>query len=153
MNKYSIGLVILMLYLVATTLALLIVEHSIKNVGYIETIGLKAYYDENCTQLATILDWGILTVNSTVTKTIYLKNIGNKPANVSWYIDNWNFTDYNGNVVFANASEYFTIEVDTVSILDTHEIAPCNITLIVYDVDYVPFYNFSFHLHLIGEYT
>ena len=123
------------------------------NRGKIYTVNLTAYSDSNCTNIIEAIDWGNFTVNCSKTITIYLKNTGGLPVNITWYTGNWTFYSYNGSeVTVDNVTDYILVELVTAEYLDVNEVSPCTITLTVKDVDYIPFYRFEFTIYIVGTY-
>lgn len=52
---------------------------------------IQLYSDFACTTVITTFDFGEFTEGQTQNKTVYVKNIGNVPANISWSVStaNW----------------------------------------------------------------
>ena len=63
--------------------------YHIHNSGYIHTIGLEVYKDQECTQPCTSIDWGTLRPGGTATYVVYAKLLGNTPATLSMTYGNW----------------------------------------------------------------
>jgi hypothetical protein len=62
---------------------------TIGNVGSITTIGVTLYWDLECTNEISSIDWGITDAGSSVNNTVYIKNIGNKAATLSMNTSDW----------------------------------------------------------------
>lgn len=54
------------------------------------TNGVIAYSDSSCGQTLTSIQWGAIPANSSVARTIYLKNPQSSPLNLSLSTSNWN---------------------------------------------------------------
>ncbi len=95
---------------VATSLLLgiFVAPHTIPNSGAVTAVGVDVYWDSNCTNAVTSIDWGTIEPGGTRNYTIYIKtsdplpvtlsiDYGNwNPANASSYIiPSWNCTNYN----------------------------------------------------------
>jgi len=62
---------------------------TIGNVGSITTIGVTLYWDSECTNEVSSIDWGVADAGSSVNKTVHIKNIGNKAATLSINTVDW----------------------------------------------------------------
>ena len=61
--------------------------------GTVKAINVEVYWDSECTQVVSDVDWGFCEPNSTVEKTVYVKNNGNAPMNLSMTYSDWNPTE------------------------------------------------------------
>lgn len=61
----------------------------IRGHGRIKTIGVSAYADPDCTKLVSEIDWGTLPAGGLSQTTLYLKNTGNYPVNLTLSTENW----------------------------------------------------------------
>jgi hypothetical protein len=61
---------------------------------------VNAYWDAGCTQVVTSIEWGNVYPDMTSNKTVYLKNWGANPVNVSMTTSNW---------IPSNAETYLTV--------------------------------------------
>ena len=64
-------------------------SQSINSGGAITSINVEIYNNNECTEPCTNIDWGIITPGDSTTKTIYIKNTGNKPINLFMTAENW----------------------------------------------------------------
>lgn len=85
----SVILVIIMNILVIAYASTTFHSTSIKSVGAIESLGVDVYWDENCSQPVTVIDWGTIYPGSTKNVTIYVVNEGNVPVTISLRTENW----------------------------------------------------------------
>jgi hypothetical protein len=85
-----------------TVLASGFTESSVRIVGRgaVKAVGVGVFWDVNCTNVVTEIDWGLVEPGSHVNATIYLKNEGNAPITLSLDTENWNPS---------NASDYITL--------------------------------------------
>jgi len=65
-------------------------QYIMASYGLVKTIGLEAYWDKNCTNLVSSINWGMVAPNSSETMLIYLKNEGTTPVTFSLNVTNWN---------------------------------------------------------------
>jgi hypothetical protein len=91
-----IGIVALMYFAQAVVNSL-----TIHNTGQVSMV--KAFWDSGATQEITAIDWGNLLPDSTQNKTIWLKNFGAAPVNVTLGVSNW---------VPSQAANYFVVSWD-----------------------------------------
>jgi hypothetical protein len=52
-------------------------NQTISNAGSVKTIGVGVYWDQNCANAVTSINWGIIEPGSNVNKTVYIRNEGN----------------------------------------------------------------------------
>ena len=62
----------------------------IASTGTVKTVNVGVYWNQNCTETVTTIDWGMLEPGESKNITIYLKNEGNTPINLSLNTSNWN---------------------------------------------------------------
>jgi hypothetical protein len=85
-----IALAIITICLTATTFATLTSYKVIPYSGTITTINLGVYTDSGCTQNLTALSAVSVSPGSTTTQTVWIKNTGNVPENLTMTVSNWN---------------------------------------------------------------
>ena len=71
--------------------------------GVITSADLEAYWDSECTNAVSSINWGTIYPGGSKNVTIYLKNTGNVPLNLSLSTDNWSPS---------NAGTYLTLTWD-----------------------------------------
>ena len=83
--------VVVVLISVVTVASLNVVQYNITSRGmiHIVTLGVEAFWDENCTNPVTDVDWGILEPSDAGTVSFYLKNTGNTPVILSMTTQDW----------------------------------------------------------------
>ena len=59
---------------------------------------LGIYSNSACTQKITSIDWGTISQGSSISKTVYVKNLGTTPLTLSISNTNWNPTTVNGSI-------------------------------------------------------
>ena len=62
----------------------------IASTGTVKAVNVGVYWNLNCTETVTTIDWGMLEPGESKNVTIYLKNEGNTPINLSLDTSNWN---------------------------------------------------------------
>lgn len=75
---------------VSVPYALLTTQRTIKGTGTIKGVGIGVYWDLQCTNATSSLDWGLLEPGSQKSFTLYLKNQGNSVLVLSMASENWN---------------------------------------------------------------
>jgi len=82
--------------LILTTLLTLLLSQTIlphgiiKNASAITTNNLGVYWDQNCTKLATSINWGVLSPGDNKSITLYIRNEDNANLKLTITIINWN---------------------------------------------------------------
>jgi len=93
----------------------------VSNFATVKTVGVEVYWNPNATQLVANIDWGIVEPNSTVEKTVYMKNLGNVPVTLNLTTKNWNP---------ANASNFILLSWNyTGFLVDPDLVVPVVLTL------------------------
>ncbi len=68
---------------------LLTVSKTLSSTGTVKAINVEVYWDSSCTQVVNSIDWGIPGPGDSVSQTVYVKNDGNAPMNVSLSASGW----------------------------------------------------------------
>ena len=76
--------------LTVTAASVISVNEALPTRGSISAINVGIYSDSGCSQKLTSIDWGDIAPGGTVTKTIYVKNTGNKQLMLQMTKTNWN---------------------------------------------------------------
>jgi len=58
--------------------------------GTVKAVGVGVFWDSNCTNPVSFIDWGMVEPGSMNNVTVYVRNEGNVAANISLATDNWN---------------------------------------------------------------
>ena len=86
--------------LTVTAASVISVNEALPSSGSIVySINVEIFSDSACSRRLTSIDWGELSPGGTATKTIYIKNTGNKPLVLQGKADNWNPTEAKGPIV------------------------------------------------------
>ena len=68
---------------------LLTVSKTLSSTGTVKAINVEVYWDLACTQVVSSIDWGTPEPGDSVSQTVYVKNEGNVPMNVSLSASGW----------------------------------------------------------------
>jgi len=68
---------------------LLTIQRRIPGKGQIVTTNLQIYWDAECTQIGSEIDWGQLRPGDIATKSAFAKNTGDVSINLSLSTENW----------------------------------------------------------------
>jgi hypothetical protein len=68
--------------------------------GTVKAVGVGVFWDSNCTNPVSFIDWGMVEPGSMNNVTVYVRNEGNVAAGLSLATENWNPS---------NASDYLTL--------------------------------------------
>jgi len=90
----------LALSLVGPVLSAVQTSRTVSNTGTVKAIGVGVYWDNQCTNPLSSINWGTLEPGSSTNVTCYIRNEGNSPSNLSMTKSNWNPP---------NASNYITL--------------------------------------------
>ena len=78
--------------LVASTFAVITIQKNVPGSGSIKGVGLGIYWDLQCRNETTSIDFGLLEAGTQKDFTLYLKNEGNADLTLSMTTQNWNPT-------------------------------------------------------------
>lgn len=78
------------------------VQSSVRIVGRgtVKAVGVGVFWDINCTNPVSFIDWGMVEPGSMNNVTVYVRNEGNVAASISLATENWNPS---------NAFDYLTL--------------------------------------------
>lgn len=60
------------------------------NPSGVRTVNIAVYWNSRCTNATSTIGWGMIEPNSTLTRTIYLKNTGNSQVTLNMTCNGWN---------------------------------------------------------------
>ena len=144
MQKIHVGVVlaVAMTGIVVSALAasLLSSYQTVPNAGDVKAVGVGVYWDSDCTDNVTSIDWGFLEPGATADVTVYIENEGNVPVVLGMTTDNWDPT---------SASDYMTLSWNR----ESHVLNPGSVQAILTlsvssEIDGVT--NFSFDITITG---
>ena len=139
----TIGLTILIVTLLfQITMALLILQISLRGIGKVKTSELKAFSDPECTQPLTEINWGIFYEDDMKMITIYLLKDSPKNISLVGYANNWSPPEAKNVITWS-------WDGDGKIITDKN---PFKVIFIVTSsvTEPIGFTDFSFDVHLIG---
>jgi hypothetical protein len=84
------------LFVTLLTSGALISSRTIASSGVVTTANIGVYSDSACTQSLASINWGTLSPGDSVSRTIYVKNLGATQVTISMTGANWNPTSANG---------------------------------------------------------
>ena len=82
---------------------------------YSATADLRLYSDSACTQILASIDWGAISPGGTVTRKIYIKNVGTGNVTLSMLVTNWSPANANGPLRVTWNGEGLVLGADRVS--------------------------------------
>jgi len=86
--------------LVGAVIAVLTTQKTISGAGYVKSLGVGVYWNPECTNATSSVDFGGVEPGFSSSFTLYLRNEGNSDLNLSMSSENWDP---------ANASDYMTL--------------------------------------------
>jgi hypothetical protein len=72
---------------------------SLPSVGYIHTVGVKAYWDPNVQNVTEQIQWGTVYSGSSYNVTLYLQSTSNVPTTLTLETANWTYKDANNTII------------------------------------------------------
>ena len=93
---------------------LLIAYQRIPNTGVVKAVGVGVYWDGDCTDNVTSVDWGLLEPGATSNVTVYIQNEGNIPVVLNMTTDNWNPSSASDHITLTWDSEGYVLDSDSV---------------------------------------
>ncbi|MGD0028147.1 MAG: hypothetical protein ABSC91_04320 [Candidatus Bathyarchaeia archaeon] len=81
------------------------------SVGYIHTIGLKAYWDPTLQNETRQINWGTIYPGSTNNVSFYLQSTSNVPTTLQMTVANWAYKNANDTIIWgpADTSPYMNL--------------------------------------------
>lgn len=126
---------------ISTTYAMLTTLTAIQGNGSIKSVGIGVYWDLQCTNATSSLDFGLLEPGSQRNFSLYVQNEGNSALTLSMTTENWNP---------ASATDYMTLTWDREGQqINANEVIGSVITLSVSE-DVQGISSFSFDIILSG---
>jgi len=69
---------------------LVTVTRTLSSSGTVNTVNVEVFWDVDCTQIITDIDWGVLDPGESTSKTIYVKNTGSTAMMLNMTYSGWN---------------------------------------------------------------
>jgi hypothetical protein len=76
---------------------------SLPSIGYIHTVGVKAYWDLALQNQTTTIDWGTVYTGQSYNVTLYLESTSNVQTTLTLTTANWTYTNANNTIVWGPA--------------------------------------------------
>ena len=93
---------------------LLIAYQRIPNTGVVKAVGVGVYWDGDCTDNVTSVDWGLLEPGEASNVTVFIQNEGNIPVVLNMTTDNWNPASASDHITLTWDSEDYVLDSDSV---------------------------------------
>ncbi len=136
------GILVTLVLLDGTAMGTLLGRVTLPNMGTVKTMGVGVYWDSDCNNQVTSIDWGTVDPGSTKDVTAYIRNEGNAPETLSLETKNWDPPD---------ASSYMSLSWGYGGqVIDVGEVVQVALSLSVSDtIEGIT--NFSFDIVVIGS--
>lgn len=72
---------------------LLVTQKILSSSGSVKAINVEVYWDVECTQVVTSIDWGNPEPGDSLNRTIYVKNTGSAPMTLNMSCSGWSPTE------------------------------------------------------------
>jgi len=132
---------VLALSLVGQVLSAVQTSRTVSNAGTVEAIGVGVYRDNECVNVLSSVDWGVLEPGASKNVTFYIRNELSLVSTLSMYTSNWSPS---------NASDYLTLSWDYGGqAINPDEVIQVTFTLSV-DAGIEGITNFSFDITIVG---
>lgn len=133
---------VLALSLVGQVLSAVQTSRTVSNAGTVKTVGVGVYWDNECTNMLSSVDWGTLEPGSSENVSCYIRNEGSSVSTLSMYTSNWNPS---------NASGYMSLSWDYGGqSIDVDEVVQVTFTLSV-DAGIEGITSFRFDITIVGS--
>jgi hypothetical protein len=114
-NKSGLIATVLLALLSGLTVSgLLTTSKTLSSSGSVKAINIEVFYDDLCTQVMNSVDWGTPKPGGKVYQTVYIKNPGSAPLNVSMTTSNWAPVEAANYITLTWDSEGASIDSDQV---------------------------------------
>ena len=121
---------------------LVTVTRTLSSSGTVNTINVEVFWDVDCTQIITDIDWGVLDPGESTSKTIYVKNTGSTAMMLNMTYSGWNPVE---------AGTYLSLTWDREgAIVAVDEVASAMLTLHVSDT-IAGITSYSFDITIAGS--
>ena len=143
-NTKNLGILVAVVLALASSLVvsgLLTVSKTLSSTGSVKAINVEVFWDLACTQVVSSIDWGTPEPGDSVNRTVYVKNSGSAPMNVSLSASGW---------VPVEAGNYLTMSWDREgAVVAADEVVQALLTLDV-SVSITGITDFSFDIIIEG---
>lgn len=120
---------------------LLTTQKILSSTGSVKAINVEVYWDFECTQVVSSVDWGTPGPGDSVNKTVYVKNTGTAPMTLNMFCSGWSPVE---------AESYLSVSWDREgAVLGAGEVVQAVLTLSVSDM-ITGITDFSFNIVIEG---
>lgn len=137
MRRKLVFFLVFSILLITGSSATIYSSYVIPSTGTVKTVGVEVYWDSECTQKITSINWGMTEPGGTKKEIIYVKNTGNSPITLTLSMSNWN-------PLYAKL--YIGLSWNFTGVL--FDVSPVELLLSI--SSNVNFTNFSFDITIIG---
>jgi hypothetical protein len=141
MQRFQVGvvLVVAVTVIVVSVLAstLLIASQRIPNSGDVRAVGVGVYWDSDCTNNVTHIDWAFIEPGKNTSITVYISNGGTLPLKLNMTTEYWSpASAVNGIFLTWNREDYVLNADSTVQAVLTLSVSPdiSDITSFSFDI-------------------
>ena len=111
----TVAAVVVMLLVTLLASGALISSKTVASTGIITITNIGVYSDSACTQSMASINWGTISPGNSVTRTIYVKNLGTTEVTLSMSRENWVPANANGQITLTWDREDATIASNAVA--------------------------------------
>ena len=98
---------------------------TLSSTGSVKAINVEVYWDLECTQVVSSIDWGVPEPGDSINKTAYIKNTGTAQMTLHMSCSGWNPVE---------AGDFLALSWDREgAVIDAGEVLPFTLTLTVSD--------------------
>ncbi len=97
----TVALIAISLFAILLASGVFVTSQTFKTTGILATANLGLYSDSACTQGLTSVNWGTISPGASISRTIYLKNIGNAQMTLHLSVTNWSPATANGPIAIS----------------------------------------------------
>jgi hypothetical protein len=122
------GILVAFVLLNGTVMGTLLGQVTLPNLGTVKATGVGVYWDSDCSNSVTSVNWGTVAPGSTNDVTVYIKNEGNAAETLSSTAENWNPStasaymslswDYAGQVIAVDGVVEVTLSLSVSSAIE-----------------------------------
>jgi len=147
--KILTALLILVALLIVTSAWAVIVsitprskEKTVSTAGVLAIGDFGIYWELNCSNVATFIDWGTIDVGANSSVTVYVRHEGTVPFVLNYTLSNWNPANASDFITFSWDYDNRTLDIDNVMSLNLSvEVSPLTTGIT----------NFSFDITVVSD--
>lgn len=115
--RKKLGLVTIIIASIVSGLAvsgLLTTSRTLSSTGTVKSINVEVFWDANCTQSVSSIDWGTPAPGDLVNRIVFLRNSGTAPMIVTLTTSDWNPSDASNSILISWDKEGAQVDLDEV---------------------------------------